>query len=347
VKAEAIDVVIDGVPWRQPGGGIPRVHADGIALSPDNATLYFHALTGRTLYRVPTAALRDPALTLEEFENKVEQVGVTGPADGMECAPDGTLYLTSLEDHAVKRLKDDGTAEIVAQDPCLQWPDSLAVAPDGTIYVTTSRIHLGKGPYSVFRFKPGVFMPTIPQFYETTVTNYDPRTHLALHFITVPERSWFIPHSSRDIFIRIVTDVMPELGINPHCTIPDDLLAHAITAVLTIEGPNDTRVNDLDTLVQTFPQVFAFSQEIITAEVVPFEASFSLKSIIDIIKLKRGALIGAALGFYAGDGNSLLLVILVPTGMVICGAAMGLGDALQDGLRKRILDNLTRPLSTG
>ena len=154
VKAEEIDVVIDGIPWRQPGGGIPRVHADGIALSPDNATLYFQALTGRTLYRVATAALRDPALTLEELGNKVEKVGVTGPADGIECAPDGTLYLTSLEDHAVKRLQPDGTAEIVVQDDRLQWPDSLAVAPDGSIYVTTSRIYPGTGPYSVFRFKP-------------------------------------------------------------------------------------------------------------------------------------------------------------------------------------------------
>jgi sugar lactone lactonase YvrE len=153
VKAEEIDVVIDGKPWRQDGVK-PRVHSDGIALSPDNATLYFHALTGRTLYRVPTASLRDPALTLEELGEKVQKVGDTGPADGMECAPDGTLYLTSLEDHAVKRLLPNGTAEIVVQDPRLQWPDSLAVAPDGTIYVTTSRIHLEKGPYSVFRFKP-------------------------------------------------------------------------------------------------------------------------------------------------------------------------------------------------
>ena len=152
VKAEAIDVVIDGTPWRQPGGGIPRVHADGIALSPDNATLYFQALTGRTLYRVATASLRDPTLTLEELGNRVEKVGETGPADGMECAPDGTLYLTSLEDHAVKQWIPGGTVKIVVQDHRLQWPDSLAVAPDGTIYVTTSRIHLGKGPYSVFRF---------------------------------------------------------------------------------------------------------------------------------------------------------------------------------------------------
>jgi sugar lactone lactonase YvrE len=154
VKAEETDVIIDGVRWRLPGGAVPRVHADGIALTPDGGTVYFQSLTGRTLYRIDTVSLRDPSLSPESLVGRVEKVGMTGVADGIEFGPDGVLYLTSLEDHAVKRLMPDRTAKVVVQDQRLQWPDSLAVGPDGTVYVTTSRINLGSGPYGLYRFKP-------------------------------------------------------------------------------------------------------------------------------------------------------------------------------------------------
>jgi sugar lactone lactonase YvrE len=162
VKAEEIDVDIGigKTRWWRKDDEKKRVHSDGIALHPKNETLYFHALTGRTLYKVPTAALRDHELPLKElresvhevkFENTVDEVEKTGCADGMEFTSDGTLYITSLEDNAVKRLCN-GQLEIAVMHSDLEWPDSLAVG-SGVIYVTTSRIHLGRGPYSLFRFE--------------------------------------------------------------------------------------------------------------------------------------------------------------------------------------------------
>jgi sugar lactone lactonase YvrE len=53
-KSEGIDLLIEGRWWRLPDGSRPEVHADGIALTPDREWLYWQALTGRTLYRVPT-----------------------------------------------------------------------------------------------------------------------------------------------------------------------------------------------------------------------------------------------------------------------------------------------------
>ena len=153
VLAEDVDLVIDGKTW-PPGGQRLVVHSDGVALTPDGKMLYFRALTSRTLYRIETRYLRDKTLDPKSLEARVVKVGATGFADGLECGPDGTLYLTSLEDDAVKRLNADGTLSVVAKDDRLQWPDSISFGPEGFLYVTTSRIHLGSGPYGIFRFKP-------------------------------------------------------------------------------------------------------------------------------------------------------------------------------------------------
>ncbi len=157
VMSEATDIVIDGKPWRMPGGTKPEVHADGIALDPRGEWLYWHALTGKTLWRVRTADLLDASLTDAGLVRKVEKVIDTDPADGMEFGSDGLLYLTSLDGSGVRRLEPDGTLSWVVQDPRLRWPDSLAVGADGLLYVTTSQIHLGASPrehYYVYRLRP-------------------------------------------------------------------------------------------------------------------------------------------------------------------------------------------------
>ena len=157
VMSEGTDIVIDGTPWRMPGGRKPEVHADGIALDPRGEWLYWHALTGKTLWRARTADLRDASLSDTALEQKVEKVVETGPADGMEFGSDGLLYVTSLEGSGVRRLELDGTLTWAVQGSWLRWPDSLAVGADGLLYVTTSQIHLGPSPkqhYYVYRLRP-------------------------------------------------------------------------------------------------------------------------------------------------------------------------------------------------
>jgi sugar lactone lactonase YvrE len=88
--AEDTVLTIEGAPWRCPDGSNPKVHADGIALSPDREWLYYQALTGRTLYRIQTAALRDPNISKEELARSVQVIGTPGPADGLEAAGPGS-----------------------------------------------------------------------------------------------------------------------------------------------------------------------------------------------------------------------------------------------------------------
>jgi sugar lactone lactonase YvrE len=152
-KSENVVLTIEGEEWR-PGGAALQVHADGLALDPTGEFLYYQALTGRTLYRIETRWLRDPAVTERILETKVESLYQTCAADGMGIGPDGYLYLTSVEDGAIKLFASLGKVEIVVCDPRLKWPDSIAWGPDGNIHVTTSQIHLGDKrlePYRIFK----------------------------------------------------------------------------------------------------------------------------------------------------------------------------------------------------
>lgn len=123
------------------GGDFLRVHADGLALSPDGEWLYYQALTGRTLYRVPTELLRDPSVSDLRVDGAVENLGLTVATDGMEMDAAGNLYFTAIERDAIAYRTPSGRMGILAQDERLRWPDSLAISGPW-LYVSTSQIHL-------------------------------------------------------------------------------------------------------------------------------------------------------------------------------------------------------------
>ncbi len=136
---KGVVVKTDGVELRRPDGRAPVFNADGIELSKDGTTLYWQAISSRTLYSIPTDALRDPALQTAHLEAKIQK-GATVPADGLWLSSRGQMFVTSPEDDSVKMRAQDGTFTTVVQDPKLRWPDTMAEGPDGKIYVTSSRI---------------------------------------------------------------------------------------------------------------------------------------------------------------------------------------------------------------
>ncbi len=119
----------------------PQIASDGIALQMGEGYLYYHALTGHTLYRVKTRDLADETLSEKNLESKVENVGDTPAADGMLEAPDGSIYLTDIEGGAVVHW-DPLTKNIepVIADKELLWPDTLSWGPHRDLYVTASQI---------------------------------------------------------------------------------------------------------------------------------------------------------------------------------------------------------------
>lgn len=78
-----------------------------------------------------------------------------------------------------------------------------------------------------------------------------------------------------------------------------------------------------------------FAQYVTYAPVIPFESSpLGPKALSDLATAGGG--VGVAVGAYASGHPILLLAI--PAGIVVCGAAAGIADALRIGLRSRILD---------
>lgn len=138
---KSVQVKADGAVLRRPDGRGVEFAADGIALSPDGQMLYWQAIKGRTLYRVPTGALASPAMAAR-LPSMVEKVGDNGPADGLLFGKDGRLYVTSPEDNSVKVRErgDQGAPKVFVQDARLRWPDTMSQGPDGSLYVTSSRI---------------------------------------------------------------------------------------------------------------------------------------------------------------------------------------------------------------
>ena len=135
--------VIDGEPLMvrpAEGPAVPwRVASDGIAISPDGATLYYCALSSRRLYAVPTAVLLDPEASEEEIAAAVRDLGEKGASDGLAEDSIGRIYAGDYENDAIRRW-DGRRWTTIAQDSRLDWPDTLAVGPDGYLYVTANQL---------------------------------------------------------------------------------------------------------------------------------------------------------------------------------------------------------------
>ena len=131
--AETDRLTIDGEVWKN------TVHSDGIALDTKNDMLYYHALTGYALYRIPTAVLwnADPS----ETEKAVEYVAQTPAPDGMIFDDQGRLFLADLENHRVVYLNtNNGKISTLVEGENVRWADTFTIY-ESDLYYTNSRIH--------------------------------------------------------------------------------------------------------------------------------------------------------------------------------------------------------------
>jgi sugar lactone lactonase YvrE len=132
--AEFNSLTINGEHW----GGNP-VHADGIAFNVHEDRIYYHALTGYTLYSVSAEALRNG--TQEQIQNSVRNEGKTPAPDGMIFDDEGNLYMADLEKTAIYKMDPAGNFTLLSKGEQVGWADTFSIY-ENELFFIDSKIHL-------------------------------------------------------------------------------------------------------------------------------------------------------------------------------------------------------------
>lgn len=159
------DIIIDAslLASKSEDGKVTKLHLglNPIAIDGESKWVYFGAVSGEIIYRIPASVLADDNISDEKRASKIEEFGPKRPSDGIAIAPGGGILATDVENSAVG-LTTKGKYEVLVQDKQLSWPDSIAVS-NGWVYVTQDQLHLlppfsqglgnAKPPYKLMRFR--------------------------------------------------------------------------------------------------------------------------------------------------------------------------------------------------
>lgn len=145
-------------------GGLFALRGGVSGVAVDDEWVYYGAMSGSGLYRVPLAAVRDRERPASELGALVERYADKPLSGSFSIDPAGYLYVTDIENNAIAIIGPDGVPRTLIQAMTLRWPEGIAAGPDGWIYVTDSALSELKfrgsssvpehGPYALFRFRP-------------------------------------------------------------------------------------------------------------------------------------------------------------------------------------------------
>lgn len=138
------------------------VPLDLLDLSADGQWLYFAALSGPRLYRIRAAVLTDSTVSTAALTQAIEPICDVPAVSGISHAPDGSLFLSALTEHAILCVGADRRVRTYVQDERLNSPNEGSIR-NGWLYVPASQtndmpmFHGGvsqlKPPFLIFRVR--------------------------------------------------------------------------------------------------------------------------------------------------------------------------------------------------
>ena len=145
-RAETDHLTFDDQQWKG------TINSDGIALDQKAGILYYHALSGYTLYAIKTKDLIK--LPEKELETKVQRIAHTGATDGMFFDQRrGNLIISDLEHHEIRYFKPgkEKKTHLLISGEYVKWSDTFS-GDKYDLYYTNSRINEVKGDISKLAF---------------------------------------------------------------------------------------------------------------------------------------------------------------------------------------------------
>ena len=109
-----------------------------IAIDPNFKWVYFGALHGKKIYRVPAKSFDSD----EELTASIEEYSAKSYSDGIAADKKGNIYISNIEQNelAVSNAKD-GFRTIATLPVGQTWPDGLHLAKDGYLYSTVDQLN--------------------------------------------------------------------------------------------------------------------------------------------------------------------------------------------------------------
>ncbi|MEM8995213.1 MAG: L-dopachrome tautomerase-related protein [Acidobacteriota bacterium] len=144
---------------------LPEVDG-GLGLNPitidhEYEWVYFGALNGRTIYRVPAASFDGEGAAVA---GSIEKHGTKSFSDGITIDNAGNIYVADIEAHGIGVATAEGYRVAARVPEGQSWPDGLGFDADGYLYVTVNQLdkapamnagtEKGSGEYMVLRMKP-------------------------------------------------------------------------------------------------------------------------------------------------------------------------------------------------